>query len=126
MPPAAGTKGETKGLVNPPAGMREGFAGGTSDIEVMFFNVDWCPHCTRAKEIWAPFVQKHSNDPNIKFVGGADGINCTNDKDSKIRDMIQKYNIEHFPTIYFIKDGERKEFQSNVDADKLEDFLSSL
>ena len=103
----------------------EGFTS-SSPIQVMFFNVDWCPHCVRAKPEWSKFVQNHSSDSNITFVGGEDGTNCTNNDDSSVRDLVQKYNIQHFPTVIFVKDGTPTEFQGKVTSDNLESFLSSF
>jgi thiol-disulfide isomerase/thioredoxin len=105
---------------------REGFGSGTGDIQAMFFNVDWCPHCVKAKPEWAEFVNKHSGDSNITFVGGADGTNCTDDSKSEIRSLIQKYNIQHFPTVIFVKNGTPTEYQGRVSADSLDDFLNTL
>lgn len=105
---------------------REGFGSGTGDIQAMFFNVDWCPHCVKAKPEWSKFVSKHSGDSNITFVGGADGTNCTDDSDSEVRSLIQKYNIQHFPTVIFVKNGTPTEFQGRVNVDSLESFLKTL
>ena len=106
---------------------REGFSSGsTGDIQAMFFNVDWCPHCVKAKPEWSKFVSNHSGDSNITFVGGADGTNCTNDNDSEVRSLIQKYNIQHFPTVIFVKNGTPTEFQGRVSADSLDSFLKTL
>jgi thiol-disulfide isomerase/thioredoxin len=115
------------GPVGPAAYAREGFASSdTSNIEVLFFNVDWCPHCVRAKPEWAKFVDKYSGNSNITFVGDKEGVNCTNNDDSQVKDMIQKYNIEHFPTVYFVKDGQKTEYQGKVSADNLEEFMNKL
>ena len=118
----ANTKGS---IISVPKSGGEGFTGsmnGGSDIEAMFFNVDWCPHCVHAKPEWAKFVQSNSNK-NITFVGGKDGTNCTNSDDKSIRDLMQKHNVQHFPTVIFIKDGTPTEFQGKVTAENLEDFL---
>lgn len=104
----------------------EGFGSGAANVEAMFFNVDWCPHCVRAKPEWAKFVNSHSGDSNITFVGGADGTNCTDDSDSSVRSLIQKYDIQHFPTVIFVKNGTPTEFQGRVDADSLDSFLKTL
>ena len=108
----------------PKQGGSEGFTG--SDIQAMFFNVDWCPHCVHAKPEWSKFVQSHSNDDNIVFVGGENGTNCTDNEDKSIRDLMQKYNVQHFPTVVFIKNGTPTEFQGKVTHENLEDFLKTM
>lgn len=116
------------GPVGPAPYSREGFASGndTSNIEVLFFNVDWCPHCVRAKPEWEQFVKKNSGKDNVTFVGDKEGVNCTNNDDSHVKDMTSKYKIEHFPTVYFVKDGQKTEFQGKVSADALDEFLNKL
>ena len=91
----------------------------------MFFYVDWCPHCKTAKPDWeelkSEYENKTINGYNIKFVD----INCT-EETVEIEKMINKYNIEGYPTIKLLKDGQIIEYDAKPSKDTLIQFLNSV
>jgi thiol-disulfide isomerase/thioredoxin len=99
-----------------------------NDLIVMFFYVDWCPHCKTAKPEWVSFCneynQKVVNDTIVNCDKG--GTNCTNDDDPEIVTMISQYKIESFPTVLLIKDGKRYDFDAKVTRSSLEEFVKTV
>lgn len=109
---------------------------GTSDtydegtLDVLFFSVDWCPHCVKAKPEWEQFVKKYNNQTvkgyTITCVGGDKGINCTNSDDPEVKQATSKYSIQHFPTLIFVQNGSQVEFDAKISMKNLEDFVNKL
>lgn len=110
---------------------KEGALNGASGkLDVMFFSVDWCPHCVKAKPDWVAFVQEYdgkvSNGYTVTCVGGEAGVNCTNSDDAKVKKLTQQYKIEGYPTLKFIQDGTVIDFDAKITKSKMEDFMKNL
>tara|TARA_Y100000389_G_scaffold166879_1_gene171807 strand:+ start:845 stop:1327 length:483 start_codon:yes stop_codon:yes gene_type:complete len=93
---------------------------------VIFFHVDWCPHCKTAKPEWDTFKtqlnDKTINNYTIKCIE----YNCTDDKDSKIQALLNKYNIESYPTVKLLKDEQIIEFDSKITQNTLTSFVNVM
>lgn len=104
--------------------------GTIEQINIYFFNVDWCPHCVKAKTEWEEFCKKRNNEEykgyNIVCVGGVDGVNCTNSDDQNVIEYIQNYNIEHYPTLKMVKGGSVIDFDGKITNDNLEAFIENV
>lgn len=114
------------------ANIRSATSAGASSgtLEVYFFNVDWCPHCVKAKPTWTQFVQTYDGQSvhgyQVTCIGGAEGVNCTNADDPNIKKMTAKYDIKGFPTIKFIQNGTVVDFDAKVTKENLDKFMDSL
>ena len=99
--------------------------GSSKTAELMFFYVDWCPHCKTAKPDWeelkSEYENKTINGYHIKFTE----INCTEETE-EIEKMINKYNIEGYPTVKLLKDGQIIEYDAKPSKDTLIQFLNSV
>ena len=99
-------------------------------LDVYFFSVDWCPHCVKAKPIWAQFVQTYDGQTihgyQVKCIGGAEGVNCTNADDPNIKKMTAQYEIKGFPTLKFVQNGTTVDFDAKVTKENLDKFMDSL
>jgi len=104
--------------------------GTNQEIRIYFFNVDWCPHCVKAKIEWQKFCEKRDqtqyNGYNIVCVGGVDGVNCTNSDDQNIIEYIQNYNIEHYPTMKMVNGSTVVDFDGKITYDNLETFIDNV
>lgn len=104
--------------------------GSNEEISFYFFNVDWCPHCIKAKPEWIKFCQKYDgkeyNGYIISCVGGENGTDCTNSDEPSIIDIIQKFNIEHYPTLKMVKGSSIIDFDGKITDDNLETFIITI
>ena len=96
------------------------------DVSILFFHVDWCPHCKTAQPEWNRFVSQMNGKEVNGYVVNCVDMDCTNDKDSSISSMINKYNIESYPTIKMLKDESVIEFQSKITTETLNAFVNSM
>jgi thiol-disulfide isomerase/thioredoxin len=97
----------------------------SKDAEIMFFYVDWCPHCKTAKPAWndvkSEYENKTINGYNVIFTE----INCT-EESAEVESLMNKYNIEGFPTIKLLKDGQVIEYDAKPTKETLTQFLNTV
>lgn len=88
------------------------------EAEFYFFYTEWCPHCKNAKPIIQQLEKDYENQTinNTKIIFR--NIDC--DKDEKTAD---EFNIEGYPTIKLIKEGQIFEYDAKPDYDNLVEFL---
>jgi thiol-disulfide isomerase/thioredoxin len=92
---------------------------------VYFFHVDWCPHCKKALPEWNNFVSKYDgkeiNGYKLKCVDK----DCTKET-SDITELINRFNIDSYPTIKLIRDNNTIDFESKITATSLEKFVNTM
>ena len=95
------------------------------DAIIYFFHVDWCPHCKKALPEWNNFVSKYDgkeiNGYKLKCVDK----NCTKET-SDITELINRFNIDSYPTIKLIRDNNTIDFESKITASSLEKFVNTM
>ena len=107
---------------------KENFENDSDDkhnAELMFFSVDWCPHCKTAKPEWeqlkAEYKDKKINGYNIIFTD----IDCTKET-PQIEKLMNTYKIEGYPTIKLLKDGQVIDYDAKPTKDTLVKFLNTV
>ena len=97
----------------------------SSDAELMFFHVDWCPHCKTALPEWEKIKKEYNN----KKINGHCILfleyNCTEETEETTK-KIETYKIEGYPTIKLKIDGRVIEFDAKVNKENMEQFLSTV
>jgi thiol-disulfide isomerase/thioredoxin len=92
---------------------------------LMLFYVDWCPHCKTAKPEWeslkADYEDKVINGYTVHFVE----YNCTNES-AENSQLMDKYNIEGYPTIKLVKDNQVIEYDAKPTKATMEQFLNTV
>lgn len=92
---------------------------------LMLFYVDWCPHCKTAKPEWESLKSQYDgkmiNGYTISFIE----YNCTTESD-EISKLMDKYNIEGYPTIKLIKDNQVIEYDAKPTKSTMEQFLNTV
>jgi thiol-disulfide isomerase/thioredoxin len=92
---------------------------------LMLFYVDWCPHCKTAKPEWdslkSEYDGKSINGYTIHFTEH----NCTNES-AEVSQLMDKYNIEGYPTIKLSKDNQIIEYDAKPTKSTMEQFLNTV
>lgn len=96
------------------------------EVDILFFHVDWCPHCTRAQPTWDSFSEEFNGTLVNGYKINCVDINCTKDDDAKIQEMVSSFNILSYPTIKMKKDGDQIEFDSKISKESLNKFIYSV
>jgi thiol-disulfide isomerase/thioredoxin len=95
-----------------------------NEVELIFFIANWCPHCKTAKPEWEKAKSEYNNNTingyKILFVE----IDCTQ-PDSKTTSMMDKYNVEGYPTIILLKNNEVITYDAKVTYDHLSQFVKT-
>ena len=93
--------------------------------DLMFFYADWCPHCKTAKPIWndlkAQYENKTINGYKVIFTE----VNCS-EETAEVDKMMNQYNVEGYPTIKLLKDGQVIEYDAKPSKDTLNQFLNTV
>ena len=71
------------------------------ESDIMFFHVDWCPHCKTA----LPDCTKENSD---------------------VTSLINTYSIESYPTVKLLKDNKTIDFDSKITSHTLEQFVNTM
>lgn len=99
--------------------------GSTKNAELLFFFADWCPHCKTAKPIWNDLKAQYEN----KIINGYKVIftevNCS-EETAEVDKMMNQYNVEGYPTIKLLKDGQVIEYDAKPSKDTLNQFLNTV
>jgi len=97
----------------------------SNEAELIFFYADWCPHSKKAKPIWEEIKKTYEN----KTINGYSIVFTEIDSSTEnvqVEKMMDKYNVEGFPTIKLLKDGQIIEYDAKPSKDTLDKFLNSV
>jgi thiol-disulfide isomerase/thioredoxin len=97
----------------------------SKEAELLLFYVDWCPHCKTAKPAWEEIKAQYENKTINGYKVIFTEINCT-EETAEVEQMMNKYNIEGFPTIKLLKDGQVVEYDAKPTKDTLNQFLNTV
>jgi len=95
-------------------------------VYIQYFHVDWCPHCKKADPEWANFTGQFNNKVVNGYTIKCIDNNCTDDEDEAISDLIQRYEIDSYPTIKMEKDGKIIEFDAKITSTALGKFVDTV
>ena len=102
-----------------------GSGGPSNKAELLFFYADWCPHCKAAKPIWndlkAEYENKTINGYQVIFTE----IDCS-EETAEVEKLMNQYNIEGYPTIKLLKDGQVIEYDAKPSKETLTKFLNTV
>lgn len=95
------------------------------EAEVMFFHVDWCPHCKTALPEWNNFKKQYNNKEINGYIVKCKDIDCTKET-SEVTNLMHTYEIESYPTVKLLKDTNTIGFESKITAHTLEQFVNTM
>jgi thiol-disulfide isomerase/thioredoxin len=96
------------------------------DAEVLMFTVDWCPYCKKAAPVWKDLKKEYDGRNISGYTLHFETINCTDEKNAEVKAMQNKYNIDGYPTIKLLKDGEVITYDAKPERKTFEQFLDSV
>ena len=96
------------------------------EVELLIFTVDWCPYCKKAMPVWNEFKEQYDGKKINGYTIYFQTINCTDEKNAEVKDLLNKYNIDGYPTIKLIKDGEPITYDAKPEIKTLEEFLNTV
>ena len=105
--------------------VQEGGNGNGNSAELLFFYADWCPHCKTAKPIWNDLKSEYENKTINGYKVVFTEVNCS-EETAEVEKMMNQYNIEGYPTIKLLKDGQIIEYDAKPSKDTLTQFLNTV
>lgn len=107
--------------------------------QIYFFHADWCPHCQKALPEWTKFSTATNGQVINGYLVECIEVDCTDDngdiKPNRVgidttpvntAELIQKYNINSYPTIKLVKDDQTIDFDAKITESSLQKFLQSV
>ena len=113
----------------------------TNTTQIYFFHADWCPHCKKAKPEWTKFATATNGQIVNGYLVQCIDVDCTGDNGdipnntgnsgiaatpAETAELIQKYNINSYPTIKLVKDNETVDFEAKITENSLQKFVNSM
>lgn len=98
---------------------------GGKSAELLFFFADWCPHCKAAKPIWNELKTEYQNKTINGYQVVFTEIDCS-EETAEVDKMMNQYNIEGYPTIKLLKDGQVIEYDAKPSKETLTQFLNTV
>jgi thiol-disulfide isomerase/thioredoxin len=96
-------------------------------LQIMFFHVEWCPHCVKAVPQWQAFEKGPNGNGSVinEYAVECLDYDVTDDNDPSNATLISKYKIESYPTIIIMKGDKRYDFDAKVTTSALEQFVQT-
>jgi thiol-disulfide isomerase/thioredoxin len=98
----------------------------SSPTDIYIFYASWCPHCKTALPKWKLF----SDSVNGKIINGSlittHTIDCTNNDDENVKNIIEKFNVKGYPTVKGVQDNKIINFDAKITEESLNQFIQQL
>lgn len=96
------------------------------DVEMIIFTVDWCPYCKKAMPVWNEFVAEYDGKTVDGYRMNFNTVNCTDENDAEVKAKLSKFNVEGYPTIVLVKDGEPFLYDAKPEKKTMEKFIHEV
>jgi len=96
-----------------------------STAELLFFYANWCPHCKTAKPIWNELKTEYENKTINGYKIIFTEVDCS-EETTEVDKMMNQYNVEGYPTIKLLKDGQVIEYDAKPSKETLAQFLNTV
>jgi thiol-disulfide isomerase/thioredoxin len=103
----------------------KGGSKSNTTAELLLFYADWCPNCTTAKPEWTAIKEQYEGTTVNGYKLLFTEIDCSN-INADLEKIMDKYNIEGYPTIKLIKDNYVVEYDAKVTQKTLDKFINTI
>jgi thiol-disulfide isomerase/thioredoxin len=93
--------------------------------ELLFFYADWCPHCKTAKPVWNSLKTEYQNKTVHGYKILFTEVNCS-EETAEVDKLMTQYNVEGYPTIKLLKNGQVIDFDAKPTQENLSQFLNTV
>ena len=95
---------------------------------IILFTASWCPYCKTMEDkgIFKEFKELHQNKIVHNYRLDIQTIDCTDDQDINIKSKLDEYNVDGFPSIKLLKEGDPPSKAIDFDAKPTLDSLSQF
>ena len=97
----------------------------SQEAEIIFFYANWCPHCKAAKPHWNEVKDEYDGKTINGYTLSFTDIDCT-EETPEIRKTTDEYDVEGYPTIKLIKDGQVVDYDAKPTKATLEKFITTV
>lgn len=96
------------------------------EATLLLFHVNWCMYCKKAMPEW----NKFKGDYDGKVLNGYKLVlkeyECSDDSSEEINALLDKYNVDGYPTIVLVKDDVQEKFEAKPTYETLEEFVKTM
>lgn len=118
--PAIFQENKFNDVANKPEGINK-------DAVITLYYATWCPACKKAKPQWDSFKEEYDGNKQVNgYFVVCKEVDCSNNEDPEIAQVIQSHNIKGFPTIQMEVDNNVINFDSPVTKSTLELFVNKM
>ena len=99
---------------------------------IMLFTASWCPYCRKLQDegTFSKFKSENHGKVINNYELDIQEIDCSNDQDSNIKTKLDEYNVDGFPSIKLIKEGDPPssafDFDAKPSIDTLNKFIHAV
>ena len=88
-------------------------------------DANWCPHCKAAKPHWEELKEEYQGKNINGYTLVFTDIDCT-EETPDVKEKTNEYEIEGYPTIKLVKDGQVVDYDAKPTKDTLEKFITTV
>tara|TARA_B000000532_G_C18767975_1_gene362717 strand:- start:349 stop:825 length:477 start_codon:yes stop_codon:yes gene_type:complete len=99
---------------------------------IILFTASWCPYCKTMEDkgIFKEFKDQHQDKIIHNYRLDIETIDCSDDQDPNIKSKLDQYNVDGFPSIKLLKEGDPPskaiDFDAKPTLDSLNQFIQEV
>ena len=97
----------------------------SNEAEIIFFYANWCPHCKAAMPHWNEVKKQYDSKTINGYTLVFTEVDCS-EETPKIKKITDEYDVEGYPTIKLVKNGEVIDYDAKPTKGTLEKFINSV
>jgi thiol-disulfide isomerase/thioredoxin len=95
-------------------------------MTIYYFYTTWCPYCQKAEPEWDNFYTKYNNTDLNGYMITCIKVECDETSNPQTSALMQKYNVQQFPTVKMVTDQGTIDFEARVTTNNLVSFVNTV